>query len=48
METVRLQRLSKTYSGGKRAVQQVTLTLNSGEVFGFLGPKATCIYRQNC
>lgn len=38
METVRLQGLSKTYSGGKQAVQQVTLTLNSGEVFGFLGP----------
>lgn len=38
METVRLQSLSKTYSGGKRAVQQVTLTLNSGEIFGFLGP----------
>lgn len=38
METVRLQSLSKTYSGGKPAVQQVTLTLNSGEVFGFLGP----------
>lgn len=38
METVVLQNLSKTYPGGKKAVQQITLTLNEGEVFGFLGP----------
>lgn len=38
METVVLQSLSKTYSGGKLAVRQVSLSLNQGEVFGFLGP----------
>ena len=38
MEAVRLERLSKTYPGGKRALKGVTLRLNPGEVFGFLGP----------
>lgn len=38
MDTVALENLSKTYSGGKQAVSQITLALTSGEVFGFLGP----------
>lgn len=38
MEAVRLESLSKTYPGGKRALKGVTLRLNPGEVFGFLGP----------
>lgn len=38
MEAVVLDNLSKTYPGGKRAVQSVSLSLAPGEVFGFLGP----------
>ena len=38
METVTIQKLSKTYSGGKEALKQLSLSLNEGEVFGFLGP----------
>ncbi len=38
MEAVSLQRLSKTYPGGKEAVRHVSLSLEQGEVFGFLGP----------
>ena len=38
MEAVVLEHLSKTYSGGKEAVRQVSLALGKGEVFGFLGP----------
>ena len=38
MEAVVLEHLSKTYSGGKEAVRQVSLFLGKGEVFGFLGP----------
>lgn len=38
MEAVVTDNLSKTYSGGKRAVNHLTLTLEPGEIFGFLGP----------
>ena len=38
METVTIQKLSKTYPGGKEALKQLSLSLNTGEVFGFLGP----------
>lgn len=38
MQTVTIKNLSKTYPGGKRALQQLSLSLHSGEVFGFLGP----------
>ena len=38
METVTIQKLSKTYPGGKEALKQLSLSLNLGEVFGFLGP----------
>ena len=38
MQAVELKDLSKTYPGGKRAVQSVSLSLAPGEVFGFLGP----------
>ncbi|MFR1517859.1 MAG: ABC transporter ATP-binding protein [Clostridia bacterium] len=38
MEAVVTDNLSKTYSGGKRAVNHLTLTLDPGEIFGFLGP----------
>ena len=39
MYAVELHNLSKTYPGGKQAVQNVSLELEPGEVFGFLGPK---------
>lgn len=38
METVAIQSLSKTYTGGKEALKQLSLSLSAGEVFGFLGP----------
>lgn len=39
MYAVELHSLSKTYPGGKQAVKNVSLSLEPGEVFGFLGPK---------
>ena len=46
MQTVVLENLSKTFSGGKKAVKDVSLSLEKGEVFGFLGPneRVTCKY----
>lgn len=38
MKTITTQRLSKTYPGGTRAVQEVTLSVEQGAIFGFLGP----------
>lgn len=38
MEAVVLQDLSKIYPGGKKAVNRLCLSLEQGEVFGFLGP----------
>lgn len=38
MKAVILNQLSKQYTGGKKAVDQINLTLDQGEVFGFLGP----------
>ena len=38
MQAVALQELSKTYPGGKQAVNRISLSLSQGEVFGFLGP----------
>ena len=38
MEAVTIQKLSKTYPGGKEALKQLSLSLSTGEVFGFLGP----------
>jgi len=38
MKAVVTENLSKTYTGGKRAVDKVCISLEQGEVFGFLGP----------
>ena len=38
MKAVITDNLSKTYPGGKKAVDNISFTLNQGEVFGFLGP----------
>lgn len=38
METVAIQKLSKTYPGGKEALKQLSMSLSTGEVFGFHGP----------
>jgi len=38
MNAVTTENLSKTYTGGKRAVDKVCINLEQGEVFGFLGP----------
>lgn len=39
MNAITLIELSKTYPGGKKAVDSVNINLSPGEVFGFLGPK---------
>ncbi|MEG1472478.1 MAG: ABC transporter ATP-binding protein, partial [Clostridia bacterium] len=33
-----IKHYSKVYSGGKRAVDDLTLTVNAGEIYGFIGP----------
>ena len=38
MESVKLDNLSKTFEDGKESVKKISLSLCSGEVFGFLGP----------
>jgi len=38
MKAVIIENLSKIYTGGKKAVDDISFTLNQGEVFGFLGP----------
>ena len=38
MNAVAMNGLTKAYAGGKLAVDAVSLTLEPGEVFGFLGP----------
>lgn len=38
MKAVMTEGLSKTYTGGKKAVDDITFSLDQGEVFGFLGP----------
>lgn len=37
-EVIRAERLSKTYPGGLRAVDELDLSVHEGEVFGLLGP----------
>lgn len=38
MQAVTIEKLSKVYPGGKKAVEDLNLSLQKGEVFGFLGP----------
>ncbi|MEG2958675.1 MAG: ABC transporter ATP-binding protein [Oscillospiraceae bacterium] len=33
-----IKHYSKVYSGGKRAVDDLSLTVNAGEIYGFIGP----------
>ncbi|HBP25525.1 MAG TPA: ABC transporter ATP-binding protein [Acholeplasmatales bacterium] len=33
-----IKNLSKTYSGGKLAVDDISLSIGAGEIFGFIGP----------
>ena len=35
---IQIQRLSKTYSSGFRALDQVSLNIHKGEIFALLGP----------
>ena len=37
MEVLKIRGLTKTYSGGKRAVDNLDLTIEPGEIFGFIG-----------
>lgn len=39
MQAIITDNLSKQYIGNKNAVDHISLTLDQGEVFGFLGPK---------
>ena len=41
MKAVITDNLSKTYAGGKKAVNNICITLEQGEVFGFLGPNGS-------
>lgn len=36
-EILKITNLSKTYSGGKKAVDQLCLTVYSGDIYGFIG-----------
>ena len=35
---LKINNFSKEYSKGKKAVDNISLTVNSGEIFGFIGP----------
>lgn len=35
---LKIDRLSKTYKGGKKAVDNLTLQVDAGDIFGFIGP----------
>ena len=35
---IRIRDLSKTYAGGKRALDQVSFDVPRGQIFGLLGP----------
>ena len=35
---LKISHLSKSYDGKKKAVDDITLSANKGEIFGFLGP----------
>jgi len=41
MKAVVAEKLSKTYTQGKKAVNGLSLTLEQGEIFGFLGPNGS-------
>lgn len=38
MKAITVDRLSKIYESGKKALDDVSFSLNQGEIFGFLGP----------
>ncbi|MFA4944562.1 MAG: ABC transporter ATP-binding protein [Lentisphaeria bacterium] len=38
MDAIALQEVGKTYANGQAAVRRLSLTVRSGEIFGFLGP----------
>ena len=38
MKSVIMDQITKIYPGGNRAVSSLSLSLDQGEVFGFLGP----------
>lgn len=38
MNVITIEQLSKTYADGKKALDSITLSLEQGEIFGFLGP----------
>jgi len=38
MKAISVEELSKTFSGGTVAVDEIGFSLDKGEIFGFLGP----------
>ena len=38
MPAIRIESLSKTYQGGKRALDDVSFDVPRGQIFGLLGP----------
>lgn len=47
MKYVEIDSLYKSFES-VAAVENLNLSIDKGEIFGLLGPKATWIYRQNC
>lgn len=37
MNMLKIKNLTKTYKGGKKAVDNLTLSVNAGDIFGFIG-----------
>lgn len=52
MSLVRMEKLSKTFEGGRKAVDEVSLSIEEGEAFGLLGPngagKTTMVLMLSC
>lgn len=48
---IKVSNFSKIYSNGKKAVDDISFTVNDGEIFGFLGPngagKSTTIKKHS-
>ena len=42
-----IKNFSKEYSKGKKAVDNISLTVNSGEIFGFIGHNGAGKQRLN-
>ena len=51
MNAIEIKNMSKTYSGGIRALENVSFNVPEGHIFGLLGPKwkaknLICVFRK--